>query len=105
MPTPSSSSLAFILNGRSVALEVPAHVLLLDLLRDRLGLKGAKRSCDVQVCGACTVLVDGAPVSACTLLAAEVDGRQVLTVEGLAEGDTLHPLQQAFVDHGAVQCG
>ena len=105
MPIPSSCSLAFTLNGRAVALEVPAHALLLDVVRDRLGLKGAKRSCDVQVCGACTVLVDGAPVSACTYLAAEVDGREVLTVEGLADGDALHPLQEAFIEHGAVQCG
>ena len=87
MPMPSSCSLAFVVNGRAVALEVPAHALLLDVLRDRLGLKGAKRSCDVQVCGACTVLVDGAPVSACTYLAAEADGREVLTVEGLADGE------------------
>ncbi len=105
MPTRSSCSLAFAVNGRAVALEVPAHALLLDVLRDRLGLKGAKRSCDVQVCGACTVLVDGAPVSACTYLAAEVDGREVLTIEGLADGDALHPLQEAFIEHGAVQCG
>lgn len=105
MPTPSSCNVAVRVNGRSVALEVPAHALLLDVLRDRLGLKGAKRSCDVQVCGACTVLVDGAPVSACTYLAAEADGRDVLTIEGLADGDTLHPLQEAFVEHGAVQCG
>ena len=105
MPTASSCSLAFTLNGRPLALEVPAHALLLDVLRDRLGLKGARRSCDVQVCGACTVLVGGAPVSACTYLAAEVDGREVLTVEGLADGDALHPLQEAFIEHGAVQCG
>jgi aerobic-type carbon monoxide dehydrogenase small subunit (CoxS/CutS family) len=105
MPTPSSCSLAATVNGRAVTLDVPAHALLLDVLRDRLGLKGAKRSCDVQVCGACTVLVDGAPVSACTYLAAEADGRAVLTVEGLADGDALHPLQEAFIAHGAVQCG
>lgn len=105
MRTPSSCSLSFTLNGRGVTLEVPAHALLLDVLRDRLGLKGAKRSCDIQVCGACTVLVDGAPVSACTYLAAEADGRAVLTIEGMADGDTLHPLQEAFVEHGAVQCG
>ena len=92
-------------NGRRVELLVPAHALLLDVLRDRLDLKGAKRSCDVQVCGACTVLVDGAPVSACTYLAVEADGREVLTVEGLGRPGALHPLQQAFVDHGAVQCG
>jgi len=102
---PSSSSLAFRVNGRAVELDAPAHALLLDVLRDRLGLKGAKRSCDVQVCGACTVLVDGAPVSACTYLAVEVDGREVSTVEGLADGDHLDPLQEAFIARGAVQCG
>jgi len=92
-------------NGRAVALEVPAHSLLLDVLRERLGLKGAKRSCDMQVCGACTVLVDGAPVSSCTYLAVEADGARVLTVEGLGDGDTLDPIQEAFIEHGAVQCG
>jgi len=102
---PSLSSVTVTVNGRPVELEVPSHALLLDVLRDRLGLKGAKRSCDIQVCGACTVLVDGAPVSACTYLAAEADGRQILTIEGLADGDTLHPLQAAFIEHGAVQCG
>ncbi len=103
--TPSSYSLAFIVNGRAVTLEVPAHALLLDVLRERLGLKGAKRSCDMQVCGACTVLVDGAPVSSCTYLAVEASGAEVLTVEGLTDGDTLDPLQEAFIEHGAVQCG
>jgi carbon-monoxide dehydrogenase small subunit len=94
-----------VVNGRERELEVPAHALLLDLLRDGLDLKGAKRSCDTQVCGACTVLVDGLAVSACTYLAVEADGRSVLTVEGLADGEALHPLQRAFVDGGAVQCG
>jgi len=75
------------------------------VLRDGLDLKGAKRSCDTQVCGACTVLVDGLAVSACTYLAVEAEGRSVLTVEGLAEGESLHPLQRAFLDAGAVQCG
>jgi len=102
---PSSFELAFTANGRAVTLAVPAHALLLDVLRDRLGLTGAKRSCDMQVCGACTVLVDGDPVSACTYLAIEADGRSVLTVEGLAHGDALDPVQEAFVEHGAVQCG
>jgi carbon-monoxide dehydrogenase small subunit len=92
-------------NGRDHALDVPTHALLLDVLRDRLDLKGAKRSCDGEVCGVCTVLVDGSAVSACTYLAAEADGRSVLTIEGLADGDRLHPVQQAFVDAGAVQCG
>ena len=94
-----------VVNGRARELAVPTHALLLDVLRDDLDLKGAKRSCDSQVCGACTVLVDGLAVSACTYLALEADGGDVLTVEGLAEGDTLHPIQRAFVDAGAVQCG
>ena len=94
-----------IVNGRARELEIDAHALLLDVLRDGLDLKGAKRSCDMQVCGACTVLVGGLAVSACTYLALEADGRSVLTVEGLADGESLHPLQRAFIDAGAVQCG
>jgi aerobic carbon-monoxide dehydrogenase small subunit len=94
-----------VVNGRACDLEIDAHTLLLDVLREDLDLKGAKRSCDTQVCGACTVLVDGLAVSACTYLAVEADGRSVLTVEGLADGESLHPLQRAFVDAGAVQCG
>src|SRR5712692_9699439 len=105
MPTPSSSSLACTVNGRAVTLDIAPHSLLLDVLRERLGLKGAKRSCDIQVCGACTVLVDGAPVSACTYLGVEVQGREIRTVEGLADGETLHAVQAAFVEHGAIQCG
>ena len=92
-------------NGRAYELDVPVHALLLDVLRDGLDLKGTKRSCDGEVCGACTVLVDGLAVSSCTYLAVEADGRTVLTVEGLADGERLHPVQQAFVDAGAVQCG
>jgi carbon-monoxide dehydrogenase small subunit len=98
-------TLHVVVNGHARELEVAPHALLLDVLRDRLDLKGAKRSCDTQVCGACTVLVDGLAVSACTYLAIEADGRSVLTVEGLANGESLHPLQRAFVDAGAVQCG
>jgi len=96
---------SFTLNGRLQEIDVEPHELLLDVIRDRLGLTGAKRSCDVQVCGACTLLVDGRPVSACTTLAFEVRGRSVLTIEGLADNGTLHPLQQAFIDHGGFQCG
>src|SRR5437867_11770931 len=92
-------------NDRPHDLDVAPHALLLDVLRDTLDLKGAKRSCDTQVCGACTVLVDGLAVSACTYLAVEADGRSVLTVEGLAEGESLHPLQRAFVEAGGVPCG
>jgi len=96
---------SFTLNGRSQEIEVEPHELLLDVVRDRLGLTGVKRSCDVEVCGACTLLVDGRPVSACTTLAFEVRGRSVLTIEGLAENGKLHPLQQAFIEHGGFQCG
>ena len=101
---PARERMRVVVNGRSHELDVAPHALLLDVLRDRLDLKGAKRSCDAQVCGACTVLVDGLAVSACTYLAVEADGRSVLTVEGLADGD-LHPIQRAFIEHGAVQCG
>jgi len=97
--------LSFTLNGRLQEIEVQPHELLLDVVRERLGLTGAKRSCDVEVCGACTLLVDGRPVSACTTLAFEVRGRSVLTNEGLAENGKLHPFQQAFIEHGGFQCG
>ena len=102
---PSSPEIHLTVNGRAHVLAVPTHALLLDVLRDRLDLKGTKRSCDMQVCGACTVLVDGMAVSSCTYLAVEADGREVLTVEGLNDGERLHPLQEAFLEHGAVQCG
>jgi len=92
-------------NGREVSLEIPPQMTLLDMLRDRLSLKGVKRSCDLQVCGACTILVDGHAVSSCTYLAYEARGADVLTIEGLADGNTLHPMQQAFIDNGAFQCG
>jgi aerobic carbon-monoxide dehydrogenase small subunit len=105
IPIRSSCKIGFTVNGRAVELDVRPEALLLDVLRERLHLKGAKRSCDMQVCGACTVLLDGSPVSACTMLAIEADGRQVLTIEGLAEGERLDPLQEAFIEHGAVQCG
>ncbi len=102
---PAPERIRLVVNGRTHGLEVAPHALLLDVLRDRLDLKGAKRSCDGQVCGACTVLVDDLAVSACTYLAVEADGRSVLTVEGLADGDRLHPIQQTFIERGAVQCG
>ena len=96
----------FQLNGRAVEVEFEAQETLAEVLRQRLNLTGTKISCEVQVCGACTVLVDGLPVSACTLLAYEVRNRQVLTIEGLASADgTLHPIQQAFIDEFAFQCG
>jgi aerobic carbon-monoxide dehydrogenase small subunit len=93
------------LNGAEVVRDVAPQELLLDLLRDGLGLTGAKRSCDVQVCGACTVLVDGVPVSSCCFLAADADGTEVLTIEGLAEQPRFAALEQAFTSQAALQCG
>lgn len=97
--------ISLIVNGTLREIEVEPHELLLDVIRDRLGLTGAKRSCDVQVCGACTLLLDGRPVSSCTLLAIEARGREVLTIEGLARNGKLHPLQEAFIENGGFQCG
>jgi carbon-monoxide dehydrogenase small subunit len=97
--------LSMKLNGTQCEIPVEPHELLLDVVRDRLGLTGAKRSCDVQVCGACTLLLDGQPVSACTLLAFEANGREVLTIEGVARNGKLHPLQEAFIEKGGFQCG
>ncbi|HYY53883.1 MAG TPA: (2Fe-2S)-binding protein [Candidatus Dormibacteraeota bacterium] len=94
----------FRLNGSERRAEVEDQVLLLELVRG-LGLAGTKLSCDMQVCGACTVLLDGRPVSSCTTLAIEADGRAIETIEGLADGTALHPLQQAFIDKFAFQCG
>lgn len=96
--------IALKLNGTDRRIEVEDQVLLIELVRG-LGLVGTKLSCDTQVCGACTVLLDGRPVSSCTTLALEADGRNVETIEGLAIGNTLHPLQQAFIDRFAFQCG
>jgi aerobic-type carbon monoxide dehydrogenase small subunit (CoxS/CutS family) len=92
-------------NGREVAREVEPQELLLDFLRDSLGLTGAKRSCDVQVCGACTVLVDGLPVSSCCFLVAQADGHEVTTIEGLAEHAEFPRLEEAFTRHAGLQCG
>jgi aerobic carbon-monoxide dehydrogenase small subunit len=92
-------------NGRPVVREIEPQELLLDVLRERLGMTGAKRSCDTQVCGTCTVLVDGRPVSSCCFLAADAEGREVLTVEGLAERLDFARLEDAFTRHAALQCG
>lgn len=93
------------LNGRQVRLEIADNELLLDVLRDTLGLTGTKRSCEVEVCGACTVLVDGKPVSSCMLLASEIDGRQVQTIEGLRDSEFYAAAEETFSRHAAVQCG
>ncbi|HVB77621.1 MAG TPA: (2Fe-2S)-binding protein [Candidatus Nitrosotalea sp.] len=98
-----SRALRLVLNGAEREFAVEDWTLLLDLLR-AVGLSGAKPSCEMEVCGSCTVLVEGLPVSSCTTLAREAEGKSVETVEGLA-GDTPHPLQQAFMDRFAFQCG
>ena len=92
-------------NGTSHDVEVPSYRTLLDCLRYDLGLTGSKEGCGVGVCGACTVLLDGKMISSCIALAAFADGREVTTVEGLAEDERLHPVQQAFIDFGGFQCG
>jgi aerobic-type carbon monoxide dehydrogenase small subunit (CoxS/CutS family) len=97
--------IALSVNGTSVARDVAPQELLLDFLRDSLGLTGAKKSCEVQVCGACTVLVDGLPVSSCCYLAADADGREVTTIEGLAEQPEFERLEEAFTRHAGLQCG
>ena len=92
-------------NGKLRTASVAPETTLLRLLRDHFNLTGAKLGCDVGDCGACTVLVDGKPVNACLMLAGQADGRKVLTIEGLATQDELHPLQKAFEDHASLQCG
>ena len=98
-------SIEVTVNGRRRMLEVAGHHSLLDVIRDDLGLTGAKECCIVGECGACTVMVDGRTVDSCLVLAVEVDGAELTTVEGLATGGELAPIQQAFLDQGAVQCG
>jgi len=92
-------------NGETRTASVPPETSLLRMLRDNLNLTGAKLGCDVGDCGACTVIVDGKPVNSCLMLAAQADGRTVLTIEGLATADRFHPLQKAFETYGSLQCG
>jgi carbon-monoxide dehydrogenase small subunit len=92
-------------NGEVCQLEVPAGRLLSDFLRDDLHLTGTKRGCETATCGACSVLVDGEAIKSCLMLAVQVHGRAITTIEGLAQGDTLHPLQQSFLECGGLQCG
>ena len=93
------------INGSERSAEVEARTTLLDLVREQFGLTGAKLGCDIQVCGACTLLVDGKPVSACSMLAVDADGCAIESVEGLSSKDKLHPIQEAFMEFGALQCG
>jgi aerobic-type carbon monoxide dehydrogenase small subunit (CoxS/CutS family) len=97
--------LTMTVNGHTVTVQVQADELLVDVLRDRLGLIGTKVGCNEGECGACTVIMDGQAVLSCLIPALRAQGRQITTIEGLGDGDTLHPLQQAFIEHGAVQCG
>ena len=92
-------------NGQRVQVSVGGSETLLDCLRNQLGLTGTKKGCDQGDCGACTVLVDGIPVNSCLMLALEASGKDITTIEGLAQEDGLHPLQEAFIAHNAVQCG
>jgi aerobic-type carbon monoxide dehydrogenase small subunit (CoxS/CutS family) len=94
-----------LLNGSEVEVEVEARATLADMLRNGLGLTGTKVSCEAQICGSCTVLVDGSPVSSCTYLGVDADARTVTTIEGVSDGDVLGVVQRAFVAAGAIQCG
>jgi len=99
------TEIRFTLNGRDVRLKVPATMKTLAMLRDKLDLTGTKYACGEGECGACTIEVDGKTVNSCLMYAVDCDGRDVVTIEGLRTPQGLHPVQQAFVDHGAVQCG
>ena len=98
-------SISLIINGTEELIQVPSNMTLLHALREKLGFTGTKNGCEAGECGACTVLVDGEPVNSCLVLAVEMDGRNITTVEGLAENGQLTPLQQAFAELNAVQCG
>lgn len=95
----------FTINGRAVAMAVESHWTLSFVIREKLGLTGTKEACGEGECGSCTVLVDGDPFNSCLYLAADADGKSITTIEGVSNGETLHPLQQAFVEKGAIQCG
>src|SRR4029434_7315967 len=105
MDAQNTFSLSVTVNGKTWSGDVPIEETLLELLRNRLRLTGTKRSCESEVCGACTVLVDGRPVSSCNYLAFEAHRRSVLTIEGVAQGDDLDPLQEAFIRNIGAQCG
>lgn len=93
------------LNGKKVKKDVSANLTLLDMIRKELNLKGTKKGCDNGNCGSCTVLMDGKPVNSCMTLAVQAQGKSILTIEGLSDGTALHPIQEAFIEKGAVQCG
>jgi carbon-monoxide dehydrogenase small subunit len=97
--------LTLTVNGEKFDLEIPPHRTLLDLIRNDLGLTGTKEGCGNGECGACTVLMDGHPVNACLVLALQAQGKEITTIEGLSRGGRLHSIQEAFISHGAIQCG
>ena len=102
---PGKVPIQLTINGKNLSAQVEPRVTLLDALRNELDLTGAKRVCDRATCGACTMIVDGKPVYSCTMLAIEAQGKSITTVEGLMQGENLHPVQQAFIDNDAQQCG
>lgn len=97
--------LKFRVNGKEIEVKINPKTLLLDLLREELKLTGTRTGCEVSACGACTVNVDGKAVRACSILAVQLNGHEVVTIEGVADGDKLHPIQEAMVNHGAIECG
>jgi carbon-monoxide dehydrogenase small subunit len=97
--------IALTVNGKHYELQVKSWATLLEVIRDDLGLTGTKEGCGVGECGACTVIMDGKAVNACLILAAEAQGKHITTIEGLADGEVLHPIQQAFLEIGGLQCG
>ena len=103
--TMSKQIATFKVNGKSLEVMLETHMTLLEVLRDQLGLTGTKYGCGTGQCGACTVLIDGEPALACLTLAVTVRGKGITTIEGLSPGNELHPVQQAFIEHGAIQCG
>ncbi len=98
-------TISLTVNGIEHSVEVEPRTTLLETVREQLGLTGAKLGCDIQVCGACTLLLNGKPISACSVLAIDADGCEIMTIEGLSQNEALHPLQEAFMQFGALQCG
>jgi carbon-monoxide dehydrogenase small subunit len=100
-----NKQIQFTLNGKTTTMDVPAHRLLLDLLRDEIGVTGTKEGCGTGDCGACTVFLNGKAVNSCLVLSGELDGADIVTIEGLKIGPELHPIQKAFLEDGGAQCG
>ena len=99
------SSVSLKINGKEVSASIPDNTILTDFLRENLGLTGTHVGCDTSQCGACVVHVDGVSVKSCTMLAVQADGKEITTIEGIGDGDNLHPMQEAFKEHHGLQCG